>query len=377
MRVAVVHDWLTESGGAEKVTRELVDLFDADVFALVDFLSPDDRADILHGKRATTTFIQRLPFARHKFRWYLPLFPRAIERLDLSGYDLILSSSYAVAKGVRKRTGQKHVCYIHTPMRYAWVNEAGYLRDHGMRSWKGRILKRVLRSLRKWDLANSAHVDRFIANSHNVAERVRRIYGRDADVVLPPVDPDVFTLYEGPRSGYLTVSRLVPYKRINRMLEAFRELPSLTLTVVGDGPDAERLRALAGPNIRFTGHLSQIGLVPLMQRSSALVCAANEDLGLTVLEAQACGTPVIALRTGGYLETVDEANGSLFFDMDEPGAIRAAILRHANAGLRHAPHEQRTTDLPAERLRERMTPYFRDRFRARISAIIQETMGHA
>jgi glycosyltransferase involved in cell wall biosynthesis len=367
MRVAVIHDWLTENGGAEKVTCELIDLFSADVFALVDFLSPDDRSRVLHGKKATTSFIQRLPFARRVFRWYLPLFPFAIEGLDLSGYDLILSSSYAVAKGVRKHPGQKHVCYIHTPMRYAWVNEKGYLLDHGMRSWKAWVLKRVLRYLRRWDRTNSVHVDRFIANSHNVAERVRRIYGRDADVVLPPVDPGVFALYNGGRSGYLSVSRLVPYKRIDRIIEAFRDLPSLTLTIVGDGPDAGRLRALAGPNVRFTGHLPQSGLVRSMQRSSAVVCAANEDLGLTVIEAQACGTPVIALRAGGYLETVDEADGSSFFDMDEPGAIREAILRH----------ERRATDLVAERLREHMAPWFRDRFRERISAIIKDTMGHA
>jgi len=373
MRVAVVHDWLTESGGAEKVTRELVDLFDADVFALVDFLSPDDRAELLHGKRATTTFIQRLPFARRKFRWYLPLFPWAIERLDLRGYDLIISSSYAVAKGVRKHPGQKHVCYIHTPMRYAWVDEEGYLRDHDMGSWKAVILKRVLRYLRKWDQANSAQVDRFIANSRHVAERVQRFYGRGADVVLPPVDPEVFTLHTGERSGFLTVSRLVPYKRIDRIIEAFRDLPSLNLTVVGDGPDAERLRSLAGPNVRFTGHLPQAELVERMQRSSALICAANEDLGLTVIEAQACGTPVITLRAGGYLETVDEANGSSFFDTDEPGALREAVLRHANAEQRQAP---RTTDPQAERLRNSMTPYFGDRFRSRIDTLIKETMAH-
>lgn len=366
MRVAVVHDWLTESGGAEKVTRELVDLFDADVFSVVDFLPSDVRADILHGKRAKTTFIQRLPFARRFFRWYLPLFPFAIARLDLRGYDLIISSSYAVAKGARKHPGQKHICYIHTPMRYAWVQEEAYLRDHGMTGWKGRLLKRLLRRLREQDLANNALVDRFIANSHNVAERVRSLYDRDADVVLPPVDPDVFALHTGSRRGYITVSRLVPYKRIDRIIEAFRELPSLELTVVGDGPDAERYRRMAGANIRFTGHVEQPELVRRMRLSSALVCAANEDLGLTVIEAQTCGTPVIALRAGGYLETVIEAEGSSFFDMDDPAMIREAILRH----------EQRTTLPQAERLRERMTPFFRARFRERIREIINETMGH-
>lgn len=259
------------------------------------------------------------------------------------------------------------MCYIHTPIRYAWVNEEGYLRDHGMRSWKAHILKRVLKNLRAWDLANSKQVDRFIANSRNVAERVHRIYGRDADVVLPPVDPEVFALYTGKRSGYLTVSRLVPYKRIDRIIEAFRDLPAFTLTVVGDGPDAQRLRSQAGPNVRFMGHLPQTDLVHLLQRSAALICAANEDLGLTVIEAQTCGTPVIALRAGGYLETVDEANGSSFFDVDEPGAIREAVLLH----------ERSATDHRAERLREDMAPYFRDQFRARIFSIIEGSVKHA
>ncbi len=367
MRVAVIHDWLTESGGAEKVTRELIDLYDADVFALVDFLSDKDRAFILHGKRATSTFIQNLPFARPHFRKYLPFFPRAIEDLDLRGYDLIISSSYAVAKGVRKHTGQKHVCYIHTPMRWAWVDEEGYMRDHGIRSWKAWILKRVLRSLRKWDKANSAHVDHFIANSQHVAERVQRLYGRNADVIYAPVDPVAFPLFTGDRKGYLTVSRLVPYKRIDRIIEAFRELPSLTLTVVGDGPDAARLRALAGANVRFTGELDQPALVESMQRSTALVCAAKEDLGLTVIEAQTCGTPVIALRAGGYLETVDEAHGGSFYESDEPAVIREAILRH----------ERRSTRSDPERLRNGMDRFTRERFREQIRRIVQHTTGHA
>lgn len=366
MRVAVVQDWLSESGGAEKVTRELVDLFGADVFALVDFLDEEDRARILHGKRATTSFIQRLPFARRRFRWYLPLFPRAIERLDLRDHDLIISSSYAVAKGVRKRPGQKHVCYIHTPMRWAWVNEEGYLRDHGMRSWKAWILKRLLRRMRRWDLANSAGVDHFIANSRNVADRVQRIYGRDADVVLPPLDLKAFALHEGERKGYLVASRLVPYKRVDHIIQAFREMPGHGLTIVGDGPEMERLRAMASANVRFTGELPQEQLVELMQRSAALICAAHEDLGLTVLEAQACGTPVIALRAGGYLETVDEANGGRFFETDTPTSIREAVLDHERGATMHSP----------ERLRAGMAPFSRERFRERIAAIISKVSGH-
>ena len=365
MRVAVVHDWLSGPGGAEKVTRELVRLFHADIFALVDLLNDADRAWILGGQRARTTFIQNLPFARAHFRWYLPLFPKAIGSLDLSGYDLILSSSYAVAKGVRKRPGQLHVCYIHTPMRYAWVDQDGYLREHGMHSWKAWIIRRVMRRMRAWDTANIAHVDRFIANSANVRERVRRIYGREADVVLPPVDPNVFTLYNGPREGYLAVSRLVPYKRIDRIVAAFRDLPEQRLTIVGAGPEAQRLREMATPNVTFTGFLPQARLVERMQRARALICTANEDLGLTVLEAQACGTPVIALRQGGYLETVNEEHGGLLFSSDSPTDIRQAVLRH----------EERTRAPDPVRLRASVAPCFNDRFALRIHAIVNEVLS--
>lgn len=367
MRVAVVHDWLAEIGGAEKVTRELIDLFDADVFALVDFLSPEDRNFVLHGKHARTSFIQQMPFARKRFRWYLPFFPVAIERLDLRGFDLIVSSSYAVAKGVRKQPGQKHVCYIHTPMRFAWVDEDGYFQDHGVQGIKARLLRWVMKRLRHWDKASSETVDRFIANSENVASRVRKFYGRDAAVLLPPVDPEVFSLHEGPRSGYLVAARLVPYKRIDRIIEAFNQLPELRLTIAGDGPDLGRLRSMAGPTISFAGHLQQPDLVIAMQRSSALVCAAHEDLGLTVMEAQACGTPVIALKAGGYLETVDELHGSRFFPDTEPLCIREAVLRHETA----------KPDLAPLRLRHTMSPFFRDQFRERFQTLVLQVMNHA
>lgn len=367
MRVAVVHDWLSESGGAEKVTREFIDLFHADVFALVDFLNPEDRAFILHGKHATTTFIQRLPFARKRFRWLLPIFPWAMSRLDLRTYDLILSSSYAVAKAVRKHPGQVHICYIHTPMRYAWVDEAGYLRDHRYTGFLAWMIKRMLRYLREQDKANSAQVDLFIANSANVAQRVRRFYGRASEVLLPPVDGQVFRSYAGPRSGYLAVARLVPYKRIDRIIEAFSELPHLRLTICGDGPDRARLQALAGPNIRFAGHVPQAELVAHMQHASALVCAAVEDLGCTVLEAQACGTPVIALKAGGYLETVDALHGGRFFDQASVDDIRAAVLAHEAAKSEIAPAS----------LRSSAEPYFRDRFRERLKQLVEQALRHA
>jgi glycosyltransferase involved in cell wall biosynthesis len=249
MKVAVVHDWLEGTGGAERVTKALAELFKADVFALVDFLSDSDRQEVLQGRHARTSIIQRLPFSRSHFRWYLPLFPYAIEHLDLRGYDLVISASYAVAKGVKKRNGQKHVCYIHTPMRYAWVDEEGYLKEHRMSGWKAALVRWNMRRFRAWDQGNNASIDRFVANSRNVAERVSALY--------PPVDPLLFQLYEGARHGFVSASRLVPYKRIDRIIEAFRTLPEHTLTIIGDGPYRATLERMAPPNVRFTGHLPQ------------------------------------------------------------------------------------------------------------------------
>ena len=365
MRVAFVHDWLVLSGGAEKVTREILRTFDADVFALIDFLDDHDREFILHGKRARTSFIQKLPWARMHYRNYLPLFPAAIERLDLSAYDVILSASYAVAKGVRVLPHQVHVCYIHTPMRYAWVNESGYLKDHALEAGpKAWLVKNVLDQLRTWDLSSIGSVDRFIANSANVAERVRTIYGRDADVLLPPVDTDLFTLNTGARSHYLTASRLVPYKRVDRIIDAFRELPDKQLIICGDGPDRDRLMRNAPPNVQFTGHVEQARFVALLQKSKALITAADEDLGLTPLEAQACGTPTIALRKGGYLETVSDGVSGVFFDQDLPKEIAAAVLRFEQNGIQRS----------AAELRAGMMPYSSKHFRERYASMVNETV---
>lgn len=365
MRVAFVHDWLVVSGGAEKVTREILRTFDAEVFALIDFLADRDRAFILDGKRAKTTFIQHLPFAREHYRYYLPLFPAAIEQLDLSGYDLIISASYAVAKGVKVHPGQTHVCYIHTPMRYAWFREEDYLKDHGMAAGpKAWLVRNVLAQLRAWDLNSVRSVDRFIANSANVAQRVKAIYGRDADVLLPPVDTDIFTLHAGTRSHYIIASRLVPYKRVDRIIEAFRELPDKKLIVCGDGPDRDRLVHNAPPNVQFTWHVEQSKFVELLQRSKALIAAADEDLGLTPLEAQACGTPTIALRKGGYVETVSDGISGIFFDTDQPADIAAAVKRFERDGIQRSPVE----------LRSGMMPHSSEHFRERFAAMVNETV---
>ncbi|HMQ75914.1 MAG TPA: glycosyltransferase [Flavobacteriales bacterium] len=341
MRIALVHDWLAVQGGAERVTRELIDLFDPDVFALVDFLTPEARQEVLAGRRARTTFIQHLPFARTHFRSYLPLFPMAIERLDLRGYDLVLSASYAVAKGVRTHPGQVHLSYIHTPMRYAWVMEDDYLRDHGMHGVKGFILRRVLNRLRQWDRTNTDRITCLVANSHTTADRIRTCYGRGAHVVHPPVDLERFTPGPAPRDHYLAVSRLVPYKRVDRIIDAFRAMPDRRLVLCGDGPERARLLNELPSNVRWAGEVPHEELVHLMRSAHALVAAAHEDFGLTPLEANACGTPVIALGAGGYLETVVDGETGLFFPSADGASIREAVERFERTGVRCGPDELR------------------------------------
>lgn len=303
MKVAIVHDWLVAPGGAEKVLEQIVQCFpDADLFSLVDFL--EDRAPV-RGKPVTTSFIQRLPFARKRYRAYLPLMPIAVEQFDLSGYDLIVTSSYAVAKGVLVGPDQIHVSYVHSPMRYAWDLQHQYLREahltRGPRSWATRAL---LHYLRGWDARSANGVDCLIANSHFVARRMLKTYRREASVIAPPVDVDSFDLCEQKDDFYLTASRMVPYKRMDLIVEAFTALPQRRLVVIGDGPEMQKIREKAGPNVEILGYQSFAVLKDHMQRAKAFVFAAEEDFGIAVVEAQACGTPVIAYGKGGALETV-------------------------------------------------------------------------
>ena len=332
-RIAVVHDWLDTWGGGENVLAQILHAYpDADLFSLVDFL-PEPLRPQLQGKHARTTFLQRMPGARKHFRGYLPLFPRAIDSLDLSAYDLILSSSHAVAKGARTRPGQVHVCYCHTPMRYAWDLRDQYLEPRGLGSGvRGLVVHHLLDRLRDWDRATSARVDEFVANSAFVRERIARFYDRAAAVIHPPVDTDFFTQAGKADSDYyLAASRWVPYKRIDVIVAAFRELPERRLIVAGAGPEAARIKAAAGANVEFAGHVSRERMRALLRGARAFVFAAEEDFGILPVEAQACGTPVIAYGQGGARETLrgvgsDRPTG-LFFDAQTPEAVAAAIRR--------------------------------------------------
>jgi len=325
MKVAFVQDWLTVDGGAEKVAKEIINCFDdVDVFALIDFLSDKDRKEIIKGKKATTSFIQKLPFAEKAYRNYLPLFPKAIESLDFAGYDLIVSSSYSVAKGLKKsNTNQVHVCYCHSPIRYAWDLEDEYLSHIG--GIKKMLAKYFLKYIRKWDLKTANRPDYYITNSHFVAERIKRIYNREATVIYPPIDTSSFSYYNQKEAYYFTSSRMVPYKKIDLIVKAFKHLPQLNLIVSGDGPELEYLKEIATNNVSFVGFVEKPKLIEYIQKAKAFILAAEEDFGITSIEAQSCGTPVIAYKKGGYLETVIDHKTGLFFEEQTPESIAKAV----------------------------------------------------
>jgi glycosyltransferase involved in cell wall biosynthesis len=370
MKVAIVHDWLDTWGGSERVLAELLALFpQATLFALVDFLTPEDRAR-LDGRTVHTSFIQTLPWARTAFRRYLPLFPRAIERFDVSGFDLVISSSHAVAKGVRTGRGQLHICYCYTPMRYAWDLQEQYLRavglDRGLRGW---VVRRLLARLRRWDRDASARVDHFVAISRHIARRIEQCYGRNSTVIHPPVaignaEPN---MQRG--STYLTVSRLVPYKRVDVIVSAFRLLPDRNLVVVGDGPERARVEAATGPNVRLLGHLADMERDRWLATARAFLFAAEEDFGIAPVEAQARGTPVIALGRGGAVDTIrglDNATptGVLFFEQT-PEAVAAAVRlfelnEHCITGAACRENAQRFS---AERFRQEFVAFVDERWR--------------
>lgn len=333
MRIALVQDWFVVNGGAEKVVKEIVALYpEADIFSLVDFLDDRDRKDILNGKHARTSYIQKFPFAKKHYRNYLPFFPNAIESLDFSGYDLIISSSYAVAKGIKKRSAsQLHICYCHSPVRYAWDLRDQYL--SGL-SWGLRQLsKPVLNYIRSWDKNTVNRVDKFIANSRNVAERIQRIYDRESTVIYPPVDTVSFSPREQKEDYYFTTMRIVPYKKLDLIVDAFNEMPDKKLVVAGDGPGMERIIQRANKNIEFRGFVEKPELVSLMQKAKALILAAEEDFGITSLEAQSCCTPVIAYRKGGYLETVVEGKTGVFFDEQTTASLKQSVEHFENSGI--------------------------------------------
>lgn len=309
MRIAIIHDWLVTYAGAEKVLEQIIRIFpESDLFSVVDFIPHNERKFLL-DKMTTKSFIQKLPFSKNKYRTYLPLMPLAVEQFDLSGYDLIISSSHAVAKGVITGPDQIHISYIHSPIRYAWDLQHQYLREAGLNcGFKGWAAKALLHYMRLWDLRTANGVDFFVSNSEFIGRRIWKVYRRETKVIYPPVDVESFVISTCKDDFYLTASRMVPYKRIDLIVEAFSSMPDKELIVIGDGPDFTKIKAKAGKNVKLLGYQPFTVLRDYMQRARAFVFAAEEDFGITVVEAQACGTPVIAYGKGGALETVIPIN---------------------------------------------------------------------
>lgn len=325
-KLAIVHEWLVNYAGSERCVESFTNIWqNAPVYSLVDFLDDEQRKIILKGKKGYTSFIQKLPFAKNKHRYYLPLFPTAIERFNMSDYDIVISSSHAVAKGVRTSKKQLHICYCYSPMRYAWDNAEDYLTGI-----KGSAARLFINYLRKWDLKSSQHPDHIIGISNYIKEKIKRIYNREADVIYPPVDTDKFPLCLEKSDYYLAASRLVPYKKIDLIAEAFAKMPHKKLVIVGSGPEKEKIRAKATPNIEIVGYQDFESLKSYMQKAKAFVFAAEEDFGIVVVESMACGTPVIAYGKGGASETVVDGVTGVLFEEQTIDSIINAVNKFEN-----------------------------------------------
>ncbi|CAN5556293.1 hypothetical protein BH10PLA1_BH10PLA1_08230 [soil metagenome] len=361
-RVAIVHDFLYVYAGAERVLEQMIEAYpDADLFSLFDFLPVKDRG-FLKGKSVTTSFIQRMPMAPTKHRHYLPLMPLAIEQLDVSRYDVVITSSYLAAKGVITSPNQIHICYCHTPVRFAWDMQAQYLQESGLTyGLKSLFARAVLHYIRNWDVRSANGVDQFVSNSQFVARRINKIYRRDARVIYPPVDVEKFTLCEEKEDYYITTSRLVPYKRIDLIVEAFNRMPDKKLLVIGEGPDFYKIKGKAGPNVQMLGHQPQEQMKEYVQKAKGFVFAAEEDFGIVAVEAMACGTPVIAFGRGGVTESVIPGKTGVFFDSQTVEALITAIAEF-----------ETMPPMDPQFIRHHAERFSNARFRDELSALVEE-----
>ena len=369
MKVAVVHDWLPVFSGAERVLSEIMRVVGAsDLYTLYDFLDEHDRAAI-GAKTIFTSRLNGLPFVGKYYRWTFPFCPQAMEAFNLSQYDLVLSSSAAFAKGVIPHPHQKHIAYVHTAVRYAWDQSFEYLSQTPMSRFPaGIVLRRLLHGMRMWDVRTAHSADLFVANSSIVKRRIEQTYGRAAVVIEPPVDVAEIALVERKDDYFVVASRLVPYKRIDLVVRAFSEMPSLRLRVVGEGPEMPRLRSLAGPNVTFTGYLPRAALIETIQKARAFVFAGYEDFGIVLAEAQAAGTPVVAFGRGGAADIVtplhtEKPTGILFAEQSVDAAKRAVEL--------FCREERRISPRVCRASVERFAP---DNFRKRLRALIEHVM---
>ncbi len=362
MKMCIVHDWLTTYGGSELVLKAFLEIWpETPVYTLVY----DERGncrDIIHSTEVQGSFINTLPFAKRKHRSYLPLMPLAIEQFDLSDYDLVLSDSHAIAKGVITGPDQLHISYIHTPIRYAWDLQPQYLAQANLeKGLRGFLAKVLLHYIRLWDVRTVSGVDHYIANSHYIAQRIWKLYKREATVIHPPVEIERFGVQAEKADYYLTISRLVPYKKVDLIVQAFAQMPDKQLIVIGDGPELKTLRKIAANNVEFKGFVSEQSLADHLQSAKAFVYAAEEDFGIVSVEAQACGTPVIAFGKGGALETVVEGETGFFFSEQTPEALAHALNTFENH-----------TALNSQKIRKHAERFNKERFKREILAFVEE-----
>lgn len=357
MKVALVHDWLNGMRGGEKILEVLCELFpDAVVHTLLcdrTRLSPT-----IARMEIRTSLLPRLPFSRTHYRYYLPLFPRLIERFDLRGFDLIVSTSHCVAKGAHPPENALSICYCLTPMRYVWYFGEDYFGHWG---WRRHLFNPIFSYLKKWDVASAKRVNRWIAISRHVADRVQKIYNTQAEVIYPPVNAGFFTPGGTAGDYYLVVSALVPYKRIDLAIQAFNSLGH-RLKIVGEGPQRKRLQSIAGPDVEFLGWRSDEEVRDLYRGCRALIFPGEEDFGITPLEAQACGRPVIAYGRGGVRETVREGETGIFFSEQTPGALAGAVRKAA------------LTTFDANLLRAHALRFDRAVFKEKLKVYIEKTI---
>ena len=326
MKTAIIHEWLVTQAGAESVLQSIYALYPGDIFTLFH-----DPAGLLgtpwEHVNVRTSLLQRLPFGAKHHRAFLPLFPMAIEQFDLRGYQCVISSSYAVAKGALNAADQLHICYCHSPMRYVWDLTFEYLEASGLTGGlKSFFVRAIFHYIRMWDVISALRVNEFVANSHYIARRIQKCYNRSATVIYPPVDVERFSLCDTRENYFMTISRLVPYKRIDLLIHAFNQL-KLPLLIVGDGPALKEYKKIAQKNITFMGHLPAPEMDQHLRKARAFMFAAEEDFGIVNVEAQASGIPVIAYGRGGVLETVLDGTTGLFFNRQDVQSVVDAVQR--------------------------------------------------
>ncbi|MQW92628.1 glycosyltransferase [Acinetobacter wanghuae] len=370
INTAVVADWLVTYAGAERVLCEMLKTVPhADLFAVIDFIDETTRKKYFQGKLAQTTFIQHLPFAQKKYRNYLPFMPYAIEQLDVSKYDVVISSSHAVAKGILTGPDQLHISYVHSPIRYAWDLQHQYLNELNLnKGLKSLIIRWLLHKIRMWDYRTSNGVDHFVANSKFIARRIKKVYGREADIIYPPVNTDIFQPKDNKDNYYVTASRMVPYKKIDLIVESFSHMKDKKLVVIGDGPDMEKIKAKASSNIEILGYQNNDVMQEYMRNAKAFVFAAEEDFGITPVEAQACGTPIIAFGKGGALETVVGKNAEnptgVFFEEQKIDSLIKAISSFEREQHIYTPENCRLNALKfsTDRFNQEFSKYIEDKW---------------